>query len=846
MAVHLEPPLPRLDGERLLAQLAELGEVGTDDSGGRTRIALSDTEKAGRDLLVSWMRELELEVRIDRIGNIFGTLPGGAAGTPALMLGSHIDSVANAGALDGCYGVLAGLAVARAFREAGIEPLRPITVAAFTNEEGVRYQPDMLGSLVYAGGLPVEQALDIVGSDGSRLGDELRRIGYAGDLEPGGIPVHEYLELHIEQGPVLEAEGLEIGVVENLQGISWQQVTVRGHANHAGTTPTRLRYDAGLVAATIVQQLRLIADESGTTLATVGCMRFEPNLINVIPRLASFSVDLRDPDEQRLQSVERRLQGYLASLAEHRGVQIDSQFLARTRPVVFDGELVEAIEAAARRLGLSHRRMTSGAGHDAQMIARIAPAAMIFVPSRGGISHNPRESTDDEHLLAGARLLLELVVDRLGAARPAQRRPAVYEMPALPDRAAAAPLELLLNPRVVHGGYPTELRALMNIAQASQDRAWLADWAELSPRATPLWSLPDLAARLGIARLCIKDESLRSPLASFKALGAPIALVRLILRRFPAQGFDAASLLAGEQRSRLAGFTVVSATDGNHGRALAAAARSIGCDCVIVLHAHVSEERERAIAAYGAQIRRIAGNYDDSVEEAASLALAYGWQVVADTSWEGYEEIPRDVMQGYGIIAEEVIETAGVDAYTHIILQGGVGGLAAGIASYYWERCGASRPTLLVVEPSQADCLYQSALAGAPARATGSVDSVMAGLACGATSPLAWRFLEGSIDAFLKVEDADAVAAMGVLAAGSARDIPVIAGESGAAGLAGLLHLLAEPERAAELGLDANARVLLINTEGATAPSVYEELVGEPVASVLARQRDWAAANLGR
>ena len=155
--------------------------------------------------------------------------------------------------------------------------------------------------------------------------------------------MHEYLELHIEQGPVLEAEDLQIGVVENLQGISWQQVTVRGHANHAGTTPTRLRYDAGLVAATIVQQLRLIADESGTTLATVGCMRFEPNLINVIPRLASFSVDLRDPDEQRLQSVERRLQGYLASLAEHRGVQIDSQFLARTRPVVFDGELVEAI-----------------------------------------------------------------------------------------------------------------------------------------------------------------------------------------------------------------------------------------------------------------------------------------------------------------------------------------------------------------------------------------------------------------------------------------------------------------------------------------------------------------------
>eukprot|EP01031_Cornospumella_fuschlensis_P048544 gene48545-59447_t len=175
---------------------------------------------------------------------------------------------------------------------------------------------------------------------------------------------------------------------------------------------------------TIVQQLRLIADEAGTTLATVGCMRFEPNLINVIPRLASFSVDLRDPDEQRLQSVERRLQGYLTTLAEHRGVQIDSQLLARTQPVVFDPQLVSAIEAAVQRQGLSYRRMTSGAGHDAQMIARIAPAAMIFVPSRGGVSHNPREFTEDGQLLAGAQVLLDVVIDRLGAARQAQRHPA--------------------------------------------------------------------------------------------------------------------------------------------------------------------------------------------------------------------------------------------------------------------------------------------------------------------------------------------------------------------------------------------------------------------------------------
>lgn len=197
--------------------------VGVDAThGGRTRIALSDADKAGRDLLVGWMRELDLDVQVDRIGNIFGTLRAAAdSGEQSpLMIGSHIDTVTNAGATDGCYGVLAGLAVVRAYREAGRLPERSITVGAFTNEEGVRYQPDMMGSLVYAGGLPLQQALDTLGTDGTRLGDELARIGYAGTLEPGAIVPHEYLELHIEQGPVLEAENTLIGVVENLQGIS--------------------------------------------------------------------------------------------------------------------------------------------------------------------------------------------------------------------------------------------------------------------------------------------------------------------------------------------------------------------------------------------------------------------------------------------------------------------------------------------------------------------------------------------------------------------------------------------------------------------------------------------------
>ena len=414
------PAVLQLNGPVLLQQLRELGEIGADPvAGGRTRVALSDAEKAGRDQVVAWMRELDLEVQIDRIGNIFGTLPSAendALGeTPRpLMMGSHIDTVINAGALDGCYGVLGGLAVARAFRDAGIVPSRPITVAAFTNEEGARFHPDMMGSLVHAGGLPLDEALDAVGTDGARLGDELVRIGYAGEMAPGTLVPHEYLELHIEQGPILEAEGLEIGVVESLQGISWQQITVQGNANHAGTTPTHLRHDAGYVAAATVAELRRIAVESGTTLATVGTFQVEPGVINVIPRKAMFTVDMRDPDEQRLAASEAKLSQFLETIAEEEGVRVSTERLARFTPVVFNAALADVIEASVKRRGLSYKRMTSGAGHDAQMIARIAPAAMIFVPSRGGISHNPREHTDDDQLVRGAEVLLDVVAQRLG------------------------------------------------------------------------------------------------------------------------------------------------------------------------------------------------------------------------------------------------------------------------------------------------------------------------------------------------------------------------------------------------------------------------------------------------
>lgn len=405
---------------------------------------------------------------------------------------------------------------------------------------------------------------------------------------------------------------------------------------------------------------------------------------------------------------------------------------------------------------------------------------------------------------------------------------------------------LTSNPSASRAPYPAEFRSILNLADARESLHSLAHWSQIKSGATPLWNLPDLAEELRVAGIAVKDESMRSPLGSFKVLGAPVALLRLIQRLWPEHNFAADDLIRGRHSKMLDALTVISATDGNHGRALAAAAQSIGCRCVIVLHAKVSNEREQAIAACGAQIVRIDGNYDDSVSEAARLAAANGWYVVSDTSYEGYEEIPRDVMQGYGAIAAELIEQTGAKtsapdkpAFTHVFLQGGVGGLAAGVACTLWEQYGPNRPCFVVVEPHEADCLYQSALHGRPTPATGSTDSVMAGLACGEASPLAWKLLQPCIDFFMTVGDEDAVAAMRRLAVGSERDIPVLAGESGAAGLAGLMVACEQPALAQQLSLDANARVLLVNTEGATAPSVYSELVEESAQSVRHRQEEW-------
>ncbi len=399
----------KINQERLVQTLNTLGSLGINETG-RSRLAASDEDKAGRDYVVGLMKEAGMEVVVDRIGNIFGIWkePYHKDLKP-VMTGSHIDSVINAGQFDGCLGVLGAIEVVRTLKENGYQPKRPIVVGAFTDEEGVRYQPDMLGSLVYAGDLSLEDALNTVGIDGTRLGDELRRIGYAGTVDPGFIEPECFIELHIEQGPILDIEGISIGAVENLQGISWQKVTITGDQNHAGTTPTYLRRDAGVAAAKVNLYLRERAVATGKMLATVGTIAFEPNAVNVIPSKATFTVDIRNPDCEALKDEEERLQEFLRELEKSDHVTVECEQLSRFDPVIFDEDIVKLVEESAKARGLSCRRITSGAGQDAQMLARMAKTAMIFIPSIRGISHNPKEFCTDEDVFNGALVLLDVI-----------------------------------------------------------------------------------------------------------------------------------------------------------------------------------------------------------------------------------------------------------------------------------------------------------------------------------------------------------------------------------------------------------------------------------------------------
>jgi len=350
---------------------------------------------------------------------------------------------------------------------------------------------------------------------------------------------------------------------------------------------------------------------------------------------------------------------------------------------------------------------------------------------------------------------------------------------------------------------------------------------------TPLSALTGLAYAAGIGAIFYKDEASRFGLGSFKALGGAYAVLRL-LQQHIGETVTSRELASRRYADRAADITVTCATDGNHGRSVAWGARTFGCVCKIYVHETVSQGRCDAIAHYGAEIRRVAGTYDDAVRQAAIDAAVEDWHVVSDTSYEGYTDIPRNVMQGYTVMVDEALEQLPDGVLpTHVFVQGGVGGLAAAVCAHLWETLGNRRPRFIVVEPDRADCLYRSAVAGHPVAAVGDLDTIMAGLACGEVSLLAWKILETGADAFMTVTDDAATESMRLLAGGSMGDPPLVAGESAVAGLAGLVIAAGDPDARTRLGLSADSVVLLVGTEGATDPEVYRRIVGRSPEEVL-------------
>ncbi len=405
-----------IDPARLMGRLQSLGQVGALPGGGVCRLALTDADRQGRELVVGWMKDLGLAVTVDSIGNVFG-LRRGVEDGPPVVIGSHIDTVATGGLYDGALGVLTGLEVVNVLNDAAIRTRRPLAVAFFTNEEGARFHPDMLGSAVLSGRLDLAEVLATVGIDGATLGDELTRIGYAGDAPVGAIAAHCYFELHIEQGPVLDAEEIAIGAVTGVQGICWTEYRFKGQTNHAGTTPMAMRRDAGYAAAHLAVEARRVALETGgAQVATVGRFGVTPGLTNVVPGEALVTTDLRNTDGAALAAADARLQAFAAEVAAAEGVALETRALARFEPVAFDPALVGLVEETARGLGHTVKRMPSGAGHDAQMFAPSCPTAMIFVPSKGGISHNVTEHTEPADIAAGAEVLLRVALEKAGVA----------------------------------------------------------------------------------------------------------------------------------------------------------------------------------------------------------------------------------------------------------------------------------------------------------------------------------------------------------------------------------------------------------------------------------------------
>jgi N-carbamoyl-L-amino-acid hydrolase len=404
----------KINRTRLEGTIEELGRVGATERGGLSRLALSDEDKRGRDLMVAWMRQAGLRVTVDQMGNIFGERAGEPGQAP-VMMGSHVDSVPTGGRYDGQLGVLCALESIRTLDDQRVRTRHPVTLVIFTSEEGARFQPAMIASGVMAGKIALEDAYNARDKDGLRLVDELERIGYLGAEPCVPRPLRAYLELHIEQGPQLEEEGLSVGVVEGIVAIAWSRLTIHGVQDHAGPTPMRIRHDALVAAAEVVAGVRGIARELGGELViTVGSLTVAPNIVNAIPGRVILSIDMRDPSDVTLDRARPRLDRLVAEACRREGVTYELEHYWRVPYTPFDHEVVATVERAARASGARYRRILSGAGHDAQYMAAIGPAGMVFVPSRDGRSHCEEEFTPMDDIEHGANTLLGAALELAG------------------------------------------------------------------------------------------------------------------------------------------------------------------------------------------------------------------------------------------------------------------------------------------------------------------------------------------------------------------------------------------------------------------------------------------------
>jgi N-carbamoyl-L-amino-acid hydrolase len=406
-----------INQERLWSSLMELARIGATEKGGVRRLALTDLDRQGRDLFIRWCKEAGCSVKVDAIGNIFARRPGQDDSLPPIMTGSHLDTQPSGGKFDGNYGVLAGLEVIRTLNENRVQTRAPIEVAVWTNEEGSRFTPVMMGSGVFVGAFDLDMVLKRTDIDGVSVGQALNSIGYAGPEKTGGRAVGAYFEAHIEQGPILEDENKVLGVVVGALGLRWYDVVIAGQDAHAGPTPMRLRKDALVAASHIVSEINQIAyryQPNGR--GTVGFMQVKPNSRNVIPGEVRFSVDLRHAEDAQLERMEQEMRAACDRFAQAQNCTANVERVANYPACKFDADCVEAVRTSAAQQGLAHMDIVSGAGHDAIYMARICPTSMIFVPCEGGISHNEIENAKPEDLAAGCNVLLQAVVERAGLA----------------------------------------------------------------------------------------------------------------------------------------------------------------------------------------------------------------------------------------------------------------------------------------------------------------------------------------------------------------------------------------------------------------------------------------------